>query len=113
MAPPRPNIPATQGQANPGNMGAAMLDVRNALQLLQRALPNIPMGSTEWSAVHKCIGDLAKHAGEEAPASMLNQSALSLIRGRSQSPMSGQAAHMFPPGGGNAPPTPPAPAEAA
>lgn len=114
MAGPRPNVGATQQQGNPGNIGAAMLDIRNALQMLQRALPNIPMGAPLWADIHTTIGKLAKHASEEGPMSLLNQSALSLIRGRSQNPMAGQMAKLMggQPNAGPAMPQP-APSEAA
>ena len=108
MAGPRPNLPATQGQSNPGNIGAAMLDVRNALQMLQRALPNIPMGSPLWKTVHDTVGKLGKDVGQEQPMSLLNQSALSLIKQRSQNPMAGQMAKMMG-GDPNAPPAMPQP----
>lgn len=110
-AAPRPNNPATQGQANPGNLTAAMLDIRNALQLLQRALPNIPMGSPVWDDVHKTVGSLAKHASEEMPMSLMNQSAMSLIKQRSQNPMAPQMAKMAG-GDPSAPPAMPTPAAA-
>lgn len=108
MSGPRPNVGATQPQANPGNIGAAMLDMRNGLELLQRALPNIPMGSPVWKDLHDVIGKLAKHASQEAPMSQLNQSALSMIRARSQNPMAGQMAKLMgsPPNAGPAMPQP-------
>lgn len=114
MAGPRPNVGATQPQSNPGNLGAAMLDIRNGLEFFQRALPNIPMGSPVWEVVHGVIGKVVKIAGEAGPQSLLNQSAQSLIRDRAQNPMQSQVAKMFPPGGGQqgpAMPTPPAAAE--
>jgi len=111
MSAPRPNLPATQGQSNPGNMGAAMLDIRNGLQMLQRALPNIPMGSPAWKDLHDVIGKLAKHASEEMPMSLMNQSALSLIKQRSQNPMAGAMQKMSG-GDPSAPPAMPTPAAA-
>lgn len=92
MSGPRPNIPVAQPQSNPGNLGAAMLDIRNGLELLQRALPNIPMSSPLWKDIHDVVGKLAKHATQQGPMSLLNQSALQLVRERSKNPMAGQMA---------------------
>lgn len=114
--PPRGNVgPVTQPQTNPGNSTAAMLDVRNALQLLQRALPNIPMGSPIHGDILDVVRKLSKHAAEEGPQSMLNQSLLTMIRERAQNPMAQAMGRMFPgQQGGATPPTPPAmPAAAA
>ena len=115
LAAPRPNVGATQGQANAGNLGAAMLDIKNGLQFFQRALPNIPMGSPLWNEIHSVIGRVAKHAADEGPQSLLNQSAMALIRDRSQNPQSAAVGKMFPAAGGaGAAPAPPTPsAEAA
>lgn len=112
MAGPRPNLTPTQGQANPGNIGAAMLDIRNGLTMLQRALPNIPMGSPLWGDIHMAIGKLAKHATEELPRGPLNQAALSMVREQSQDPMREKIMAMMGGGGGNAPPAMPPPAAA-
>lgn len=71
-----------------------MLDIRNALQMLQRALPNIPMGTPVWKDIYDAVGKLSKHGGSELPMGLMNQAALRLIRERSQNPLAGQMANM-------------------
>lgn len=110
MSAPRPNLAPTQGQANPGNLAAAMLDIRNGLTMLQRALPNIPMGSPLWGDIHMAIGKLAKHASEDLPMGPLNQAALSMMRERSQDPMREKIMAMMGGANANAPPAMPPPA---
>ena len=49
-------------------MGAAangIVKVRNAVEMLQQALPTIPMGTELWTAVHKACVDIGKHLRPE------------------------------------------------
>ncbi len=98
MAPPRPNLgPVTQPQGNPGNMAAAMLDIKNASNLLQRALPNVPMGSPEHQDLLAVVTKLAKMAQDVGgDQSMQMQSLMSMVRQMGQNPMQGALARMQP-----------------
>lgn len=107
---PRPNLgPATQQSGSPGNVSAAMLDLKNALNLLQRALPNLPMGDELHSTVLQCVTKLSKSASSipEQPG-LQQQSMLSMIRSMGANPMQGALNKMLPqPGQGPAMPGPP------
>lgn len=62
VPPPAPAIgPATVPQGNPGHLAKAMTDVRNAVKMLETALPTIPMGSPFHEAVMKAAQGLLKH----------------------------------------------------
>lgn len=77
MAMPPPNAavnrlpPGGIGIAAPqpqmGNQAAAMGKVRNALQMLQEALPGLPMGQPVHSDVLSAVKNLSKHI-EPGPA---------------------------------------------
>jgi hypothetical protein len=77
--------------------------VRTALEMLQKGLPSLPMGSDIHSAVLKSITDISKHVGQVAgagdPAAIVQQLA-QLARQTQQAPV--------PPalGSGGAPPPP-------
>jgi hypothetical protein len=66
MGAPQANVgPGTTPTANHGNMAAARLDVNNGLKLLQRALPNIPMGSPLHTDILSTVAKIAKHMAAE------------------------------------------------
>lgn len=46
-------------------MAAAKLDVGNGIKMLQRALPNIPMGSPLHTDILQAVGKISKHMAEE------------------------------------------------
>lgn len=82
--------PGTMPQGNQGNQAAAMMSVRNAVKMLEQALPMIPMGSPLHEKIHKVALDLSKELtqGEENPALQL-QSLVQMMRSASQQqPMS-------------------------
>lgn len=114
----KPNIgPVTTPQPASGNAAAAMNDVRNAVTMLEKALPAIPMGSPLHTEILSVTTKLAKHLtpGDGQPGLEL-QSLLQMARQASQSqpmaalsrlmPQPGQPPAMgAPPGpGGEAPP---------
>jgi hypothetical protein len=80
------------------------------LESLQKALPQIPMGSKLHASILKAIADIGKHLEEEGgakdPSAMIQQ-LVELARNAKTNP---NAAAAMPPGGapGGAPP-PPAP----
>lgn len=98
--------PATMPQGNQGNAAKAMLDVRNAVKMLEQALPMIPMGSPLHEKIHKVALDLSKelNQGDENPALQL-QSLVQMMRSASQAQPMNALGRMFP---GQSPTTPPA-----
>ncbi len=62
-APPHSG-PATMPQGNPGNAAAAMMQVKNAVEMLQKALPSIPMGTPLHEKVLKVTSELVKEMSE-------------------------------------------------
>lgn len=60
--PPMGSSPMGMKLAQPGNAAAAVAGVRQAIELLQSNLPNIPMGSELHKAVLESVTKLAKHA---------------------------------------------------
>lgn len=67
---------ATQQQGNRGNVQAAMVKVKSATELLESALPLIPMGSEEHEKLAKIIADLSKGLGKAAVSAQQKTSAL-------------------------------------
>lgn len=95
---PRPNLgPVSQQSANPGNASAAMLDIKNALNLLQKALPNLPMGDELHSTVLQCVTKLSKAAGNipEQPG-LQAQSLMQMMRAMGGNPMQSALNKMLP-----------------
>ena len=114
MAPAPANVgPAAVPQGNQGNMAQAMSLVRNASEMLQKALPMIPMGSPQHSDLLKVITLIAKHMEHnEGNRGVDLQSLLQMARQSSQqSPV--QALNRMHPAPNAAPamPTPPPAAE--
>jgi hypothetical protein len=115
QAPPSNLGPHTIPQNNPGNAMQAMAKIQQATQLLQEALPQIPMGSEGHQKLMKIVSDLTKQVGE-AKASMQQQiqqllqhvqaqkAAQANGGGAMQPPPPNQGPAMAPPGGGAPPP---------
>jgi hypothetical protein len=101
--------PATQPQAGAGSAAKAMNDVRNAVRMLEEALPKIPMGSPFHEAVMKAAQGLLKHLQPgEGNAGLELNSLLQAAKAQSQgAPM---AALMRMGQGGGQPPAMPSPA---
>lgn len=105
---------ATQMQGNHGNIASAMVKVKNALQMLQEALPLIPMGDELHTEILNSVKGLSKHLkkGEESPqldiASLLNS-----IKQKTQMAPQAAMARQFAGGAGaGQPPATPQPAAA-
>lgn len=112
MGAAKPNIgPATAPQPNAGNQAAAMNDLRNALSMMEKALPAIPLGSPLHSEILSLTSKLAKHlAPGDGNQGLELQSLLQMARQASQGgPMAALAKMGAPDGGGAAPPAMPAP----
>ena len=104
--------PVAVPQGNQGNLVQAMSLVRNALEMLQKALPLIPMGSPQHSDLLKAVSMISKHMEHnEGNKGVDLQSLLAMARQASQqSPI--QALNRMNPAP-NAPPAMPTPAPAA
>lgn len=104
--------PATAPGPMPGSAHQGMAALKVAMEALQKALPQIPMGSKLHQSVVKAVGDIGKHMEDEgggAAGGDQVQQLIEMIRNAKQNP--GMAGMMPPPGGGmgGAPPAPPAP----
>ena len=86
--------------------------LKGALQLLQKALPLLPLGSDMHNAAIKAVADLSKHIGEGAQDQGANvMQLMQMMRQGAQNPQQGPMQRMFggggaPPGGGGMPPPP-------
>jgi hypothetical protein len=95
------------GAASPAAAQQGFAAVKAALDLLQKALPQLPMGSKLHTSVMKSISDVSKHLTEEGggggkDASSIIQELMQAARSAKLSPGGGMGA---PPMGG--PPAPP------
>lgn len=97
--------PATMPQGNQGNQAKAMLDIRNAVKMLEQALPMIPMGSPLHEKIHKVALDLSKELtqGDENPALQMQQLVQMMRSASQQQPINALSKLAAPP-----PNTPPA-----
>ena len=110
MAPAAANAgPIAVPQGNQGNAVHAMSMVRNAVEILQKALPMIPMGSPLHADILNATSKIAKHMEQNQENKGVDmQSMLQMIRQASQqSPM--QALNKLHPPAPNTPPAMPAP----
>lgn len=97
--------PVTTAQPNMGNSVKAMSDVRNAIKMLESALPNIPIGSPLHSEILNSTKALLKHMQPGDSNSGLDlMSLLQMARGASQAQPMQAVMKAFP----NQPTTPPA-----
>ena len=93
------------------HMGAAvngLAQVRTAVEMLQKSLQGLPMGSPEHTDVMKAISTLSKHVGQQQDDQGAKvQQLAELARSAQTNPQAGALARMFPqPGGGGGPPAP-------
>lgn len=97
-APSANAIPAAKPpQMAQGNVAQALSLVRNALEMLQKALPMIPMGSPQHGDLLKAIGIISKHMEhDEGNKGVDLQSLLQMARGASQQSPVQAANRMFP-----------------
>jgi hypothetical protein len=114
MSPAPPNVGgASVPQGNQGNAVQAMSLVRNGLEMFQKALPLIPMGSPLHADLLNTVAKVSKHMEQnEGNKGVDIQSLLQMARQSSQqSPV--QALNRMAPPAPNAPPAMPAPSAAA
>ena len=110
-APPAGLGGPTPPQSNAGNAVNAVGLIHGAIKGLQRALPSLPHGSSQYSAVLKCLVDLNKEfpAEEENPA-LTHQSMLGMIRAnQANSPLAALMRMQQGGGGDQQSPVPPTP----
>lgn len=102
MAPAAPNMgPGVAQQGNQGNSAAAMIEVTNAVKMLEKALPMIPMGSPIHEKILNFSRDIAKNltSGDDNQALQINSLIQMARQAAQQAPVS-RLAQMFPSGAG-------------
>lgn len=106
MAPPTgPAGPASPPTGNPGLAAQALTQVREAIRLLEMALPNIPTGSKPYKAVISAIDKMSKEVPPSAEIPGVQQATLrGLGEQAQQSAMLQQLSRALGGGGGGAPP---------
>ena len=106
MSPAPSNMgPGTMPGGNQGNSALAMIDVKNALSMLQKSLPMIPMGSPVHSDILNAVKTLSKHVGQDGGNQGLElQSLMQLIKSQTQQAPLAALSRLYPGGGPNLPP---------
>jgi hypothetical protein len=97
-SPAAPNLgPGTAQQGNQGNSAAAMIEVTNAVKMLEKALPMIPMGSPIHEKILNFAKDIAKNLsqGDGNQALEIN-SLVQMARNAAQQAPLNQLAKAFP-----------------
>ena len=97
--------PAAAGAAAPGSAKQGMAALTAGLEMLQKALPQLPMGSKLHTSVLKAVSEIGKHLAEEGGGagkdpSALIQQLVEAARGAKVNPASMAAL----PGGAGGPP---------
>jgi len=94
----------------PGQAAGSMGDLKMALEMLQKALPGVPMGTELHEAVLKAVTNIGKHMGEMAQSQQEKGKALleMLMKLKQQGPNQALAGMAAPPPGAPPPGGPPA-----
>lgn len=116
---PGPASPIAPATGNPGMAAAAMAQVREAVSILEKALPELPTGSDTHKAVLEALTKLVKHFPASAASPAIQKTTLAGLVQRAQQDqmMNAVRASMAakgagpggPPGAPPMPPHPPAP----
>src|SRR5579864_7799899 len=86
--PPMGSSPISVPSASPGAAAGAMSKVREAIKILQQALPQLPIGSEPHSKVMAAIQSISKVVPPSAEVPGVQQTALrDLARGGQQNAM--------------------------
>ena len=103
-----PNIgAAAQPQGNSGNAAQAMSLVRNALEMIQKALPMLPMGSPLHGDLLKAVSSMSKHIDQSQMNKGVDlQSLLQMVKQSSQQSPMAALNRMQPPTAAPAMPSP-------
>jgi hypothetical protein len=97
--------PVATPQANPGNAQSGVVAIHNAVDILQKALPSLQMGSPLHGAAMKAVTELTKAIGETtASAAQKVQEMIAHIRSQGQNPMQAAMQRAMPPTAPNMPP---------
>ena len=90
--------PAAVPQGNPGNTQAALTKIKTAVEMLQQALPAIPMGTPMHADILDVTKKLAKHLGDDKGGNESNQmqALLSALKQTQQQAPQNAMARMFP-----------------
>lgn len=96
--------PAVAPQGNQGNVAMALIDVRNAVNLIQKALPMIPLGAPLHAELLDTVKKISKHLtpGDDNHGLQL-QSLLQMARSASSQPPVAALARLAAPGPNAAP----------
>lgn len=65
----------------PGESANALAEVREAIKILEKALPKLPAGSDPWKAVNSALSGLGKHVAPSAEVPGVQQTALRNLAG--------------------------------
>lgn len=108
MAPAQANAgPAAVPQGSQGNTAQALSLVRNAVEMMQKALPMIPMGSPLHGDLLKATSTISKHMEQQGGNKGVDvQSLLQMARQNAQQSPLGALNRLHPPAA-NAPPAMP------
>jgi len=68
--------PISQPSGSPGSNAGALAKLREAINIMQAALPEVPAGTDPHKAVLKAIADLSKHIPPSAEVPGVQQTAL-------------------------------------
>lgn len=74
--PPMGSSPMGMKTAGPGHAASGMAMLRKAIELMQLALPALPIGSDAYKACHEAMGKLLKAAPAQEAAPGVDQTAL-------------------------------------
>ena len=99
---------ATGAQGNPGNTVSAIMKVRNAVELLEQALPHIPMGSPLHTKALKIIKEIVEAIPQQegGMAGPQQTNLLQLLRSNEQSAPQAMLARLSGQPGGQPPAMP-------
>ncbi len=99
--------PAVAPQGNQGNTAAAMLDVQNAIKMLEKSLPMIPLGSPLHTDILNVTKTLSKHITPSpggGGSALELQSLVQMAKQAAQAQPMSALSRLFPSAGGNTPP---------
>lgn len=95
--------PAVQPQGNQGNAALAMIDVRNAISMLEKALPMVPIGAQLHTDILTATKTLSKNLSQgDDDQSLQLQSLLQLAKSNAQQTPIAALSRLYP--GPSAPP---------
>lgn len=99
-----PPGPASAPTGNPGEVAAAMAQVREAVRIMEKALPKLQPGTKQYEAVVDSIGKISKAipATESIPG-VQNTTLMAMLRDSKEGAMQQALQRMGGPGGAGGP----------